>query len=249
MTDAELAILSLLAEAPSYDHDINKLIDERGLRRWTAIGASSMYYVLDKLEKQGLVKSRTETDGRRKFEISPAGTGVLQTAVVDLLSTPHAHDRGFELGLVNLHVLKSSQVRSALLSRQQDIIMQLAKLRESLDQEITHTNAYQATALFSHRIRMLEAELGWLETFIDEWETHAIPDPVIEIEPAIIPRSRQVVLPQDPDSVHKQDTQAVPPHKMQTPVPKRTTKSLMLPQNRAADEGQGQDSNDSGSEK
>jgi DNA-binding PadR family transcriptional regulator len=97
MTDAELAILSLLAEGPSFDHDLNATIEARGLRRWTAIGSSSMYYVLDKLEKQGLVQIVSETDGRREFKISPAGVGVLQTAVSDLLSTPHAHDKSIEL--------------------------------------------------------------------------------------------------------------------------------------------------------
>src|SRR5437016_5054281 len=114
MTDAELAILSLLAEGPSYDHDLNTIIEQRGLRRWTAIGYSSMYYVLDKLEKQGLIDMIADTHGHRKFQISPAGTGVLQTAVVDLLGTPHSHERSFELGLANLHILKSSQIRTAL---------------------------------------------------------------------------------------------------------------------------------------
>src|SRR5436190_22846340 len=118
MTDAELAILSLLAEGPSYDHDINDTIEARGLRRWTAIGNSSMYYVLEKLEKQGLVERISEQFGHRRFQISPAGSGVLQTAVADLLSIPHSFDKAFELGLANLHVLKPSQVRSALLGRQ-----------------------------------------------------------------------------------------------------------------------------------
>lgn len=52
MTDAELTLLSLLHEKPCYDHELNKIIEQRGIRRWAAIGMSSMYYVLDKLEQQ-----------------------------------------------------------------------------------------------------------------------------------------------------------------------------------------------------
>src|SRR4051812_14922636 len=130
MTDAELAILSLLAEGPSYDHDLNTLIEQRGLRKWTAIGHSSMYYLLDKLEKQGLIERLSDDYGHRKFQISTAGIGVLQTAVTDLLRTPHAYDRTFELGLANVHVLKPSQVRAALQSRRQDVVFKLSKLRD-----------------------------------------------------------------------------------------------------------------------
>src|SRR5258708_36440102 len=93
MTDAELAILSLLSEGPSFDSDLNVAIDERGIRKWTAIGYSSMYYVLAKLERQGLVERTGDESERRRYQISPAGGCVLQTAVADLLRTPHPHDQ------------------------------------------------------------------------------------------------------------------------------------------------------------
>lgn len=216
MTDAELAILSLLSEKPSYDHDLNREIEARGLRRWTAIGTSSMYYVLDKLEKQGLIRRVPEETTHRKFQISPAGIGVLQTSVADLLGTPRAYDKGFELGVANLHILKSSQVQSALLSRQQDLITQVNKLRDSL-QTSEVSESFQAKALFSHRIAMIEAELKWLEVFIHDWEEQAPTDPELKIEAAMIPRSRQVILPQDPDSIHKASTRDVGPARRPTP--------------------------------
>ncbi len=233
MTDAELAILSLLAEGPSFDHDLNATIEARGLRRWTAIGSSSMYYVLDKLEKQGLVQIISETEGRREFKISPAGVGVLQTAVSDLLSTPHAHDKSIELGLANLHVLKPSQIRAALLSRQQDTQIQIARLRENLDDERERGAAFQILALFAHRVHMLEAELAWLDQFIPQWEAQAGPEPEVVIEPQIIPRSKQVVLPQDPDSIHKAETRNVAPEKRLTPPAVRTQANPISPRPRA----------------
>src|ERR1041385_8234907 len=165
MTDAELAILSLLAEGPTFDHDLNTAIDALGMRKWTAIGRSSMYYVLGKLEQQGLAEQVSEEYGHRKFQISAAGIGVLQTAVSDLLSMPHTHDRSFELGLANLHVLKPSQVRTALLSRLQDLQSQLETVRKEAN---TGDNPFQINALYAHNLAMIEAELAWLESFSAE---------------------------------------------------------------------------------
>ena len=219
MTDAELAILSLLAEGPSYDHDLNTAIEARGIRRWTAIGYSSMYYVLEKLEKQGLVERISEDHGHRKFQISPAGVGVLQTAVSDLLSTPHAHDKSFELGLANLHVLKPGQIRTALISRRQDMAIKLSKLH---DERKAANGAFQIDALFDHHIRMMEAELAWLDEFTSAWESQAPAEAETLIEPEIIPRVKQVILPHDPDSIHKQATRPGQQSARATPPSMRT---------------------------
>ncbi len=218
MTDAELAILSLLAEGPAYDHDLNDTIEDRGLRKWTAIGHSSMYYVLDKLEHQGLIEQHTDDQGRR-FQISPAGIGVLQTAVCDLLSTPHAYDRSFEIGLANLHVLKSQQIRGSLVSRRQDMILRLSKLDE---ERKAAQGSFQIEALYDHHIRLLEAEIAWLEEFTAAWEAQAPSERETLIEPSIAPRMKQVILPQDPDSIHKRSTHQQPPYSRVTPPSLRT---------------------------
>ncbi|CAG0964735.1 hypothetical protein ARNL5_01208 [Anaerolineae bacterium] len=229
MTDAELAILSLLSEKPTYDHELHRLIEERGLRRWTAIGNSSMYYVLDKLETQGLVQRMSGETSKRMYQISAAGMGVLQTSVTDLLSTPRAYDKSFELGLANLHILKTHQVQTALTSRQQDLTAQLSRLQEMVDSGST-ADSFQANALFAHRIAMIKAELAWLDDFITRWAAQAPADPELVIEPAIIPRNRQVILPQDPDSVHKQPTQEVPPYHKHTPPGMPTPPQLPKPE-------------------
>ena len=51
MTNAELAILSLVAEQPRHGYEIENVIEQRGMRAWTEIGFSSIYYILKKLEK------------------------------------------------------------------------------------------------------------------------------------------------------------------------------------------------------
>ena len=50
MTNAELAILSLVVEQPRHGYEIERVIGERGMREWTEVGFSTIYSLLKKLE-------------------------------------------------------------------------------------------------------------------------------------------------------------------------------------------------------
>lgn len=211
MTDAELAILSIVAEGPVHGYDIQTIITQRGLRAWTNIGVSSMYYVLEKLERQGLVEShgtrQTEGASRRQYRITPAGYGVLQTAVADLISTPREYANGFELGLANLHVLRPSQIRTSFVAYRQELVSRLAQARDRWLHLKESSAPFNVDAMMEHHVAMLEAELAWIKAFIEEWETQAPPDETApQPDPVDIPRMKQVVLPHDPDSPHRVPT-------------------------------------------
>ena len=66
MTNAELAILSLVVEQPRHGYDIEQTLVERNMRDWTDVGFSSIYYILGKLETAGLVTSRSEPAPSRR---------------------------------------------------------------------------------------------------------------------------------------------------------------------------------------
>jgi len=222
MTDAELAVLSIIAEGPIHGHDIQTIIDRRGLRAWTNIGVSSLFYVLEKLERQGLIESDEDTAGQntryREFHITGAGFGVLQTAVADLLTTPHEFADGFELGLANLHVLRPNQIRTAFAAYRQELISRLAQTRERWQQLKDGAAPFNVDAMLGHHVAMLEAELDWLTAFIEQWESQAPPDEAaLEVEePSEISRMKQIVLPHHPDSVHRAETH---PHAAPSPAP------------------------------
>ena len=57
LTNSELAILGLVAEHPRYGYQVEQDIAARGMREWTEIGFSSIYYVLNKLEAAGWLAS------------------------------------------------------------------------------------------------------------------------------------------------------------------------------------------------
>jgi len=64
MTNAELAVLGLVVEQPRHGYQIEQLIEQRGMRRWTDIGFSSIYFLLKKLEHGGFIEGRLEKTER-----------------------------------------------------------------------------------------------------------------------------------------------------------------------------------------
>ena len=177
MTDAELTILSLVAEGPHYGYEIQQIIDDRGLREWLTIGFSSVYYILNKLERQKMLSSTLHSEGRgpaRKiYEMTEAGHGVLQTAIANLLRQPRALGSGFELGLANLYALKPVQVYRVLRHHRDDLQNQLVLVEQSWQrhqEDDTNDTADHIIALYTHSIALMKAELSWMETFIDDWE-------------------------------------------------------------------------------
>jgi DNA-binding PadR family transcriptional regulator len=200
------------------------------LRAWTNIGVSSMYYVLEKLERQGLIESQgqvIEGPSRRHYQITPAGFGVLQTTVADLISSPREINSGFELGLANLHVLRPTQIHTAFVAYRQEIISRLAQNRERQRQLQQNTSIpYHVDVMFRRRIAMLEAELEWLNTFIEEWET-LVPVPDADAaapEVADIPPMKQVQFLHEADSPFRAPTQPLTPSS--DPSRKETNVSL-----------------------
>ena len=59
LTDAELLVLGLVVEMPRHGYELELVIELRGMREWTQIGFSSIYFVLGKLERLGLVTAET----------------------------------------------------------------------------------------------------------------------------------------------------------------------------------------------
>jgi DNA-binding PadR family transcriptional regulator len=176
MTDAELTILSLVAEGSRFGYEIQDIIDDRGLRDWLSVGFSSVYYILNRLETQKLLTSRLHTDGhgpaRKIYELTDAGRGVLQTAISDLLRQPRALGAGFELGLANIHVLKPHQVYKVLVDHRDDLKLRLQAVEENWRQHQTNDEEVvldHIHALYTHSIALMRSELEWLNQFIGHW--------------------------------------------------------------------------------
>ena len=77
INEREAAILGLLCENPLYGYTIEKIIEERGMRHWTDIGFSSIYYVLKRLESRNFIESscqqQEDKPSRKVYTITDSG--------------------------------------------------------------------------------------------------------------------------------------------------------------------------------
>lgn len=181
MTDAELIILSLVAERPQHGYEIQQAIESRALRQWAAIGFSSVYYVLHKLEEEGLLESQSPATrpARQMYTLTEAGRNILQTTVADRLSTPREPGSSFLLGLATLHHLRPEQVRHALDAYETGLQARIAELNQQRQAQLGAGAAspLQTVALVDYSLHLLLAELEWLREFRQAWEAEAPPAP------------------------------------------------------------------------
>ena len=173
MTPAELAILSLIAEQPRHGYEIEKVIKDREMRQWTEIGFSSIYYLLKKLEKQGLVEGSIEPAvGRgpatKVYYLSNAGRLAWREALVDVLSVPRGSNNPFLVGLANLPGLSPEEVKNALrryqeaLRERQEHIESRASSQRPLPEHVEK--------LFDYSLAMIGAEIKWVAALVSHLE-------------------------------------------------------------------------------
>ncbi len=167
MTQAELAILSLVAEKPRHGYEIEQIIEERGMREWTELSFSSIYYLLKKLEQQELVESRLEEaergPARKVYEATPEGRAALKVGVLEALSTPAHCYPPIQLGLANLPVLSREEALEALQEYRETLQERQALLQA--ERESQQPLPYFVDAMFEYSLRMMEAEQEWVTDF------------------------------------------------------------------------------------
>lgn len=165
MTDTELILLGLVAEGDCYGYQIEAKIKARNIRNWADIGFSSIYYVLAKLEKQGLVTSKQEKSpqgpSRRVFAITTTGRKLLTGQTLYRLAQRIPLPSSFYAGLALLKHVDLKAASKALAEHARGVRARLDQLNR--DRQSEHTSL--AEAMFDLGYRLAEAEESWLEEF------------------------------------------------------------------------------------
>ncbi len=179
MTNAELAILSLVVEGPRHGYEIEQVIEARGMREWTEVGFSSIYYVLKKLESAGLVHGNLEQQAgrgpaRKVYGVTEAGRAAWHEATVEVLSIPQRRNMPFQLGLANLPGLTVGESVTAVGQYRDKLAQQRDHVRARYQQE-GEAAALHVKAMFDLSLTLIEAELGWIEGFIVELSEDQVP--------------------------------------------------------------------------
>lgn len=166
MTNVELAILGLVVECPRHGYEIEQVIAGRGMRNWTEIGFSSIYHVLNKLERAGLVEAHDERargrgPARKVYAAADIGRQFLREQLIKALDQPSVSQQEFLLWLSNLPVYTPDEQRMALACYRQ----QLLNRQQALQFQAAGPLPDHVRAMFTYSLTLVTAELSWL----DEW--------------------------------------------------------------------------------
>jgi DNA-binding PadR family transcriptional regulator len=175
LTTPDLVLLSLLAERPMHGYEANAELERREVRDWAGISRPQVYYSLEKLARQSLIRA-TESEApnagpeRRIFETNAKGRSALADALEREDWTTQRERPPF-LTWIAL----SWQARPGIFLRQ---IQRRAKFLEaelvreeatllSIRKEVGHSY-HEAVWMVSLTIQQMKVELRWLRKLAHE---------------------------------------------------------------------------------
>ncbi|SHF91370.1 GyrI-like domain-containing protein [Streptoalloteichus hindustanus] len=165
LTDGELTVLGLLVEQPRHGYDLEKVIEERGVRAWTALGFSSIYYVLDKLAGRGLIEATSAPSSgksRVTFRATASGRELCAAATREALTALTPVRARVLIAMANSPGLPDADVVTGLTRRLDALRQQLAEVRATRSRQEPLPTA--ASAIFDYSEAMLRADVDWTET-------------------------------------------------------------------------------------
>jgi len=175
-------ILGLISEkmheGGCHAYDINKRIEERGMRDWTNIGVdfsfSTIYRTLDRLESEQLVESfEEEIDNRtrKNYIITEYGYRILKKKVYDVIYNYIGKmDEDFYVAFSMFPILSLEEQIEAFSHAIEIIKTHRKELENMLDEMISNFSKMpiNVTGLFIHPIKILEADEEFFEMVLDE---------------------------------------------------------------------------------
>jgi|ERR1017187_3811597 PadR family transcriptional regulator PadR len=94
----DLCLLAVIGEGPAYGYEMTKRLRARGM---SIVGEGSIYPLLGRLERDGLVETRRGASNggppRKYYNLSPDGKRSLETGVGEWETARDAIDRALDL--------------------------------------------------------------------------------------------------------------------------------------------------------
>lgn len=167
LTDAELLLLGLVAEMPRHGYELEQIIETRGMREWTQVGFSSIYFVLGKLEKAGLVAAEVPAGAkaRKTFSITASGRDLLLEQTIAALGVYRPTFSSLLLGMVHWPALSRDAALNALEARLSSVVAELERLERVRRQRQPMPDHVEV--LFDFSTGQLSAERTWINTTLD----------------------------------------------------------------------------------
>jgi len=180
LTPLAAVALGLLAERPMHPYEMYQTMLHRREDRLVKVRPGSLYHTVERLARDGHAAVRgTEREGNRPerttYEITDAGHAALRERLVETLSTPGDEYPGFPLALSGAGNLAADEVAALLRAR-------LPHLKDHRNAIVDGGRAARAKGVeerylldISYQRAMLDAEISWIEDFLDRLESGRLP--------------------------------------------------------------------------
>ena len=179
----QLVILGLLAEKPRHGYELRQEVERRLYATYINLSGGSLYYNLGQLERSGYAqKAWAEQKGRyptrQVYQITPAGSEYLQTELRRLLFDTEAREKLFDplnAALAFGHSMDTNELRDALTTQLQWAQKRAEWVIEQRTYWRTQDISLTQAKIIEHGLAHLQAEIGWLEKFLQDLEAQETP--------------------------------------------------------------------------
>ena len=171
-----LAVMALLYERPMHPYEMVSVMRERGKHESVRLRYSSLYSVVEALEREGLISPReTVREGRRPertvYELTEAGRVEFLSWLRELLREPVKEYTQFAAGLSFLPGLPPEEAIALLEERVGRLEIETGEMRSQIDDA---REQYGLPRLFvvesEHELMLRDAELRWVRGIVEEIE-------------------------------------------------------------------------------
>jgi DNA-binding PadR family transcriptional regulator len=168
VTTPDLVLLSLLAERPMHGYEANLELERREIRDWAAISRPLVYYSLDKLAREGLMRN-LDTDKpaagpeRSTFETTEKGRATLADALEREEWTTQREHPAFLTWLALSWQARPGVFRKQLKKRREFLLKELKREKKtirSIYAEVGH-KFHEAVWMVGLMIDQLRTEIRW----------------------------------------------------------------------------------------
>jgi DNA-binding PadR family transcriptional regulator len=174
-----LAVMALLYERPMHPYEMVSLMRERGKHESVRLRYSSLYSVVEALEREGLILPLERLrEGRRPertvYGLTEAGRVEFLTWLRELLSEPAKEYTQFAAGLSFLPALHPDEA-AVLLEERVRLLEEEVEEKRSLLSEVMEQGLPRLFLVESeHELILREAELAWVRELVREIEERTL---------------------------------------------------------------------------
>jgi DNA-binding PadR family transcriptional regulator len=166
-----LAVMALLYERPMHPYEMVSVMRERGKHESVRLRYSSLYSVVEALEREGLISPReTVREGRRPertiYELTGEGGVEYLRWLRELLSEPAKEYTQFAAGLTFLPAIPPEEAVELLDERVRRLEEEIEEMRALLDGVMEQGLPRLFLIESEHELMLREAELRWVRELV-----------------------------------------------------------------------------------